>query len=159
MSGVRLVEAGSAKVAIDYDAWKAATKLQRTDRRYNTDMLGGAPLWCSKFDRDMLLQIGRMLVSKGKAPCTPGIPAGDCGQVKWEKLETTPGGSPSAAATWDAAILARQCFRTAFYAAQQRFAWFSQVKSSILSSIFSWTASGSLVVNSTPPPEYDDCQR
>ena len=157
MSGVRLVEAGSAKVAIDYDAWKAATKLPRAGRRYNTDMLGGAQLWSAKFDTEMFLQIGRMLVSKGKAPSSE--PAGDCGQVKWEQFETTPGGSPSAAATWDAAILARQCFRTAFYADQKTFAWFSQVKSSIWSSIFSWTASGSLVVNSTPPPAYDDCQR
>ena len=153
MSGVRLVEAGSAKVAIDYDAWNAATKLPRADRRYNTDMLGGAPLWSAGFDKDMLLQIGRMLVSKGKAPTwAPGIPAGDCGQVKWEQFETTPGGSPSAAATWDAAILARQCFRTAFYAGQKPFAWFWQY-------LPGSTASGSLVVNSTPPPAYNDCQR
>lgn len=154
MPGVRLVEAGSAKVAIDYDAWNAATKLPRADRRYNTDMLGGAPLWSAGFDKDMLLQIGRMLVSKGRAP--GGIPAGDCGQVKWEQFETTPGGSPSAAATWDAAILARQCFRTASYAGQKPFAWWP---SSILSSILGSTASGSLVVNSTPPPAYNDCHR
>lgn len=151
MSGVRLVEAGSAKVAIDLNAWTAVTKRPRVDRRYNTDMLGGAPLWSAEFDTNILLQIGRMLVSKAKAP---GIPAGDCGQVKWEQFETTPGGSPSAAATWDAAILARQCFRTAHYAGPKPVGLFS-----MFSSLFCSTASGSLVVNSTPPPAYNDCQR
>lgn len=159
MSGVRLVEAGSAKVAIDLDVWKAVTRRPRIDRRYNTDMLGGAPLWRSHFDKDTLLQTGWMLVVKAKAP---GIPTGYCGQVKWEQFETTPGGSPSAAATWDAAILARQCFRTVHYADEKSFSWLSLDDWRDWG--YSWlpsssTASKSLVVNSTPPPEYNDDKR